>query len=79
MKGKLNISYDQENDYLEIFIESSSPTYGQEIGEDITVFRNKSTEEVVGVGILNFKKRTKSLANLSLNLPFNINFSELKV
>ncbi|MEK6811390.1 MAG: DUF2283 domain-containing protein [Nanoarchaeota archaeon] len=79
MKGKMTLHYDQESDYLEIFIEDSSPTYGQEVGEDITVFRNKDTEEVVGIGILNFKKRTKSLASIQLNLPFNINFSDLKV
>ena len=79
MKGKMTLHYDQESDYLEIFIEDSSPTYGQEVGEDITVFRNKDTEEVVGIGILNFKKRTKSLASIQLNLPFNINFSYLKV
>ncbi|MEK6792895.1 MAG: DUF2283 domain-containing protein [Nanoarchaeota archaeon] len=79
MKGKMTLHYDQESDYLEIFIEDSSPTYGQEVGEDITVFRNKDTEEIVGIGILNFKKRTKSLASIQLNLPFNINFSDLKV
>jgi len=77
MKGKMTLHYDQESDYLEIFIEGSSPTYGQEVGEDITVFRNKDTGEVVGVGILNFKKRTKSFDNLKLDLPLNVNFSDL--
>ena len=79
MKGKMIINYDEESDYLEIFIEGSSPTYGEEIGDDITLFRKKETGEVVGIGILNFKKRTKSLNNIKLNLPFAINFSELKV
>ena len=79
MKGKMSINYDEESDYLEIFIEGSNPTYGEEIGDDITLFRNEDTNEVVGVGILNFKKRTKSLHNIKLNLPFNINFSDLKV
>jgi len=73
----MTLHYDQESDYLEIFIEGSSPTYGQEVGEDITVFRNKDTGEVVGVGILNFKKRTKSFDNLKLDLPLNVNFSDL--
>ena len=77
MKGKMTLHYDQESDYLQIFIEGSSPTYGQEVGEDITVFRNKDTGEVVGVGILNFKKRTKSFDNLKLDLPLNVNFSDL--
>ncbi|MEK6915780.1 MAG: DUF2283 domain-containing protein [Nanoarchaeota archaeon] len=79
MEGKMNICYDQENDYLEIFIEGSSPTYGEEKGEDITLFRRKDNNKVVGIGILNFRKRAKSLNSIKLNLPFNINFSDLKV
>jgi len=78
MEGKMNISYDEEGDYLEIFIENSSPTYGEEIGDDITLFKKESTDEVVGVGILNFKKRTEPLKNIKLNLPFEVNFSDLK-
>lgn len=79
MEGKMNICYDQENDYLEIFIEGLSPTYGEERGEDITLFRRKDNNKVVGMGILNFRKRAKSLNSIKLDLPFNINFSDLKV
>ena len=79
MEGKMSLSYDQENDYLEIFIEESSPTYGEEIEEDVTLFRRKDNGKVVGVGILNFKKRTNSLASIKLNFPFNINFSDVQV
>lgn len=79
MEGKMNIYYDEEGDYLEIFVEGQSPTYGEDIGEDITLFKKEETDEVVGVGILNFKERTKSLNSIKLNLPFNINFSSLKV
>ncbi len=79
MKGKMNIYYDQEGDYLEIFIEDSSPTYGEEMGNDITVFKSEKTNDVVGIGILNFKRRTKNLEEIKLNLPFDVNFSGLKV
>lgn len=79
MNGKMSINYDEESDYLEIFIEGLSPTYGEEIGDDITLFRKEENNEVVGIGILNFKKRAKSLHKIRLNLPFSINFSELKV
>ena len=79
MKGQMSIYYDEEADYLEIFIAGASPTYGEEIGEDITLFKKEKTDEVVGVGILNFKNRTKSLGDLKLNLPFEVNFSSLKV
>ena len=79
MKGKMNIYYDEEGDYLEIFIENGNSTYGEDIGEDITLFKNEKTNEIIGIGILNFKKRTKSLNDIKLNLPFEINFSALKI
>ena len=79
MKGRMNIYYDEEGDYLEIFIEGNSPTYGEEIGDDVTLFKTEANDEIVGVGILNFKKRSKSLQDIKLNLPFEINFSSLKV
>ena len=75
MKGKMNIYYDEEADYLEIFIEGKSPTYGEEIDGDITLFRSERNDEVVGIGIINFKRRTKSLQEIKLQLPFDINFS----
>jgi uncharacterized protein YuzE len=78
MKGKMNIYYDEDGDYLEIFIESKSPTYGEELGNDITLLKSMETHEVVGIAILNFKKRG-SLQNIKLNLPFEVNFSGLSV
>lgn len=74
----MNIYYDEEGDYLEIFIEHSSPTYGEEIGDDITLLKKEETGEVVGIGVLNFKKRTKALNDIKINLPFEVNFSALK-
>lgn len=79
MKGKMSIYYDGEGDYLEIFVNGASPTYGEEIGDDITLIKKEETGEIVGVGVLNFKKRAKSLNDIKLNLPFDINFSSLKV
>lgn len=75
----MSIYYDSEGDYLEIFIDGASPTYGEEIGDDITLIKKEENDEVVGIGILNFKKRTKSLQEIKLNLPFDINFSSLKI
>jgi uncharacterized protein YuzE len=79
MKGKMSIYYDEEGDYLEIFIEGASLTYGEEIEDDITLFKSEKTQEVVGMGILNFNNRTKALKDIKLNLPFEVNFSSLKV
>ena len=79
MKGNMSIYYDEEGDYLEIFIEGSSPSYGEEIGDDITLLKNEESGDVIGIGILNFKKRARSLSDIKLKLPFEINFSALKV
>ncbi len=79
MKGQMNIYYDEEGDYLESFIAGTSPTYGEEIGDDITLFRSEATDDIIGIGVLNFKKRTKSLQDIKLNLPFDVNFSALRV
>ena len=75
----MSIYYDEEGDYLEIFIEGQSPTYGEDIGEDITLFKKEGSDEIVGIGILNFRKRAKSLNDIKLNLPFKVNFSALKI
>ncbi|MBI3623423.1 DUF2283 domain-containing protein [Candidatus Pacearchaeota archaeon] len=79
MKGQMNIYYDQEGDYLTIFIGDSKPNYGEDIDDDITIFKDNNTNEIVGIGILNFKERTKSLESIELKLPFSVNFSSLKV
>ncbi len=78
MKGQMEIYYDEEGDYLEIFIKDPSPNYGEDISDDVTVFRDEKTDEVVGIGIQDFKKQTKSLRDIRLNLPFSVNFEELQ-
>ncbi len=75
----MSIYYDEEGDYLEIFIEGPSPTYGEDIGNDVTLFKKEGSDEIVGIGVLNFRKNTRSLNDIKLNLPFRINFSTLKV
>ena len=79
MKGKMSIYYDEEGDYLEIFIESNRPNYGEDIASGITIFKDEETDEVIGIGILNFRKKAKNLKEINLNLPFDVNFSALKV
>ena len=78
MKGQMEIYYDEEGDYLEIFIKDPSPNYGEDINDEVTIFRDERTEEVVGIAIQDFKKRTKNLKDLSVNLPFSINFEDIQ-
>ena len=79
MDKKMRIYYDEEGDYLTIFTGKSRPNYGEDVDEDIAIFKDQITDEIVGVGILNFRERAKSLHNIELDLPFEINFSVLKV
>ncbi len=76
MKGTMNIYYDEEGDYLEIFIKKA-PNYGEETASGITIFKDEETDEAVGIGILNFRQKAKKLHELELNLPFKVNFSTL--
>jgi len=71
MKGQLRIYYDDEGDYLEIRIGGPRSNYGEERGDDITIFRDTETDEVLGIGILNFKRRA-NLHNLEVDLPVDI-------
>ena len=79
MKGKLSIYYDEEGDYLEIFTKTERPSYGEDVASGITLFKDDETDEIIGIGILNFKKKINELNLLELNLPFEINFSSIVV
>lgn len=79
MEGEMRIYYDEEGDYLTIFIGDSKPNYGEDIEEDVTLFKNQETNEIIGLGILNFREKAKSLKDIELKLPFKVNFSALKV
>ena len=77
MKEGMRIYYDQELDYLTIFVGEPRPNYGEDISRGVTIFRDENTEEVIGIGIQEFKEKTKSLKDIELNLPFKINFTAL--
>ncbi len=79
MKGKLSIYYDEDGDYLEIFTKTGRPSYGEDILSGVTIFKDEETEEIIGISILNFKKKTSEINQMELNLPFEINFSLLAV
>ena len=55
------------------------PNYGEDIDSGITIFKDEETDEVIGIGILNFRKKARNFDDLELNLPFEVNFSTLKI
>lgn len=78
MEEQMSIYYDEEGDYLEVLFKESKADYGDDIAEDIVLFRDQETDEVIGIGIFNFKLHTKDLNDLKLKLPVKINLSALK-
>lgn len=79
MEGEMRIYYDEEGDYLTIFIGDSKPNYGEDRSEEVTLFKDQKTDEIIGIGILNFRERAKSLKDIELKLPFKVNFSALPI
>ena len=78
MSEETRIYYDDELDYLTIFVGEPVPNYGEDIEEGVTVFKDQKTDKIIGIGIQEFRERTKSLKELELKLPFKVNFSVAK-
>jgi len=77
MNEGMRIYYDEELDYLTIFVGDSKPNYGEDIAPGVTIFKDQHTEEIMGIGVQEFKEKTKSLQDSELKLPFKINFTAL--
>ncbi|MEK6826391.1 MAG: DUF2283 domain-containing protein [Nanoarchaeota archaeon] len=72
-----DIYYDEEGDFLEItFGIPPKKEYSDEVEPGVFVTKDEDTEEIKGIGILSFKKRTQILKDLlqrfKLNLPLEI-------
>ncbi len=75
MKGGIDIYYDEEGDFLEITImPSPEQSYCEDINEDVFIRKNSDTEEIVGIGILNFKSHSSDLKNILSNIPIKVSF-----
>ncbi|MEK6811779.1 MAG: hypothetical protein AABX96_04680 [Nanoarchaeota archaeon] len=70
----MRIYYDNELDYLTIFVGSPVPNYGEDIVEGVTVFKDQNTNEIIGIGVQEFKEKTNSLKEIELKLPFRVSF-----
>lgn len=69
----IEIYYDREADILEIFIGGTSPSYYNEIEDDLFEGRDKKTGELKGYKIFNLTKRGKDwLKKIKISLPVNI-------
>ena len=71
---KLNFTYDQAGDVLDISIGKPVKAISNEILDDFFIRINPKTKKIVGFSILNFKKRS-SKKNGEITVPIHANFS----
>ncbi len=77
MNQEMSIYYDEEGDLLEISMGDISNCYFDNIGGGIFKITDKETKKVKGILIHNFKKRSKSLDEIKLSLPFKFEISSI--
>lgn len=68
---KMEVYYDAEADILEIFIGEPTPSYYDEIADDLFEGHDEKTDELKGYKILNFLKRG-GMKNVRIPLPANV-------
>ena len=79
MKGPMNVYYDEEGDFLEISIGKPTKCYAEEIQPGVFLRKDEKNNEVRSIGIVSFKKRSKGMKDIKLDLPLEINFSAIAV
>ncbi|MBI2110717.1 DUF2283 domain-containing protein [Candidatus Woesearchaeota archaeon] len=72
MKGKLNIYYDEEGDFLEINIGDYTKGYFKNLGGGVFERIDDISGKVTGIAIMSFKSRTKGLKEVEVTLPMQI-------
>lgn len=75
MKEPMRVYYDEEGDFLEISIGKPAQCYATEVEPGVFIRKDEKTEEVKSVGILGFKKRSKQLKDIEVQLPVKVTFS----
>jgi len=72
MKGPLRVHYDEESDFLEISVGKPAKCYADEVKPGIFLRKDEKTDEVKSIGIVGFKKRSKTLKDFELSLPVEL-------
>ena len=77
--GSIEIYYDESTDFLEISFGIAPETeYTEDIEEEVFVTKDRKTNEIKSIGILNVKKMAKEfilkriLNKLGMSIPLNI-------
>ena len=69
----MNLYYDNEGDFLEITFGDISNFFFDNLGNGVFKIVDKTSKEIKGIAIHNFKSRTKDLEEIKLSLPFKFN------
>ncbi len=77
MKGPMNVYYDEDGDFLEISIGKPTKCYAEEVKPGIFLRKDEKTNDVRSIGIVSFKKRSKDMKDIKLDLPIEVNFSSM--
>jgi len=72
VKGPMRLHYDEEGDFLEIAVGRPTKCYATEVKPGVFLRKDEKTDEVKSIGILSFKKRSKSIKDIELKLPVEI-------
>ncbi len=78
MKNKTRLYYDEEGDFLEIFVGEPTECYAEEIEPGVFLRIDKKTGEAKSIGILDFKKRSR-LKNIEFNIPIGFDLSSRNI
>lgn len=68
----MSIYYDGEGDYLEIYFGKIRKGYFKEIGNKNFERIDAKTGKVVGISIMDFKRKTEKIKDLKIKLPFKL-------
>lgn len=72
MKKKMAIHWDQEGDYLEVRFGRPTPSYYEDMGDDVFERRDEKTNDLTGYAIFNVLKRKNAvIRDIEVELPIN--------
>jgi len=67
---KMYIHYDKESDYLEVRFGKPTPSYYEDMGDDLFKRRDEETNEIVGYAFFNVSKRKDKVPqDIEIDLP----------
>jgi len=77
MKGAMRVHYDVEGDFLEISVGKPTLCYAEEVESGVFIRKDEKTNEVKSIGILSFKRRSKTdkIKDFDLTLPVTLNMA----